>query len=41
MLEGQNETLILEAGIGIKDIKIALNFNFKGVVGCLVTHEHL
>lgn len=34
------DTLIIECGIPIDDIKKALNFNIKNVVGCVVTHEH-
>lgn len=41
LLQAQDgETLILEAGVKILDIKKALNFNFRNVVGCLATHEH-
>lgn len=32
--------LLLECGIPFNSIKKALKFNFKGVQGCLVTHEH-
>lgn len=39
-IEDQGEILLLEAGIKFKDIKKALNYNFKNVVGCLVTHGH-
>lgn len=35
------ETLILDAGIGIRDIKKGLNWNVNDVVGALVTHKHL
>jgi len=42
LLQANNgETLIIEAGISLKDIKKGLDFNLKGVVGCLITHEHL
>lgn len=34
------ETLILDCGIPIKDIKKGLNWNVKGVVGVLCTHQH-
>lgn len=34
------ETLIIECGVHLKEIKKALNFNFSKVAGCLVTHEH-
>lgn len=40
LLEGKDETLILECGIRYKDILKGLDFNLKNVVGCLVTHEH-
>ena len=36
----EGETLIIECGIDIKEIKKALNFNFSKVVGCIITHEH-
>jgi len=36
----EGETLIVECGIDLKEIKKALNFNFSKVAGCLVTHEH-
>ena len=34
------ETLIVECGIDIKEIKKALNFDVGNVVGCLISHEH-
>ena len=34
------EILIIECGIDFKEVKKALNFDLKNVVGCLVTHEH-
>lgn len=34
------ETLILDAGVPIKDIQKGLNWNIRDVVGCVVTHEH-
>lgn len=40
IIEDQGEILILEAGIKIKDIKKALNFDFSNVVGCVVSHCH-
>ncbi len=40
LLECENEILILDCGIGIKDIKIGLNFDLSKVVGCVVTHSH-
>lgn len=35
------ETLILDCGIPIKEIKKGLNWNIKNVVGCIVSHVHL
>lgn len=35
------ETLILDCGIPIKEIKKGLNWNVKGIVGVLCTHKHL
>lgn len=40
IVEDQNQKLIIEAGVHINDIKMNLNFNFKDVVGCIVSHEH-
>jgi phosphoribosyl 1,2-cyclic phosphodiesterase len=40
ILEGEVETLILEAGVQIQKIKQALNFDFSKVVGCTVSHCH-
>ena len=35
------ETIILDCGIGIKEIKKGLDWNIKDVVGVLCTHKHL
>lgn len=35
------ETLILDCGIPIREIKKGLNWNIKDVVGVLCTHQHL
>lgn len=35
------ETLILDCGIPIKEIKKGLNWNITGVVGAICTHKHL
>jgi len=40
LLQGEEETLILECGIPYKDILKGLDFNLSNVVGCLVSHEH-
>lgn len=34
------ETLILDCGIPIKEIKKGLNWNIRSVVGCIVSHAH-
>ena len=34
------ETLILDCGIPIKEIKKGLNWNVRNVVGCIVSHDH-
>lgn len=33
-------TLVIECGVAFMDIKKALQFSIKGIVGCLVTHQH-
>lgn len=40
ILDAGDEALILEAGIGLKDVKKALGFNVRKVAGCCVTHRH-
>lgn len=37
----QNDKLILDAGINFKNVQKELNFNFKGIQGVLITHEHM
>src|SRR5690625_1084075 len=32
--------LLLECGISYRDIQIALDFDTKNIIGCLVSHEH-
>ena len=34
------ETLILDCGVPISEIKKGVNWNIKNVVGCVVTHNH-
>ena len=41
ILEGDKESLIIEAGVSFKEVKRSLNFHLEKVIGCLVTHEHL
>lgn len=40
ILDNGDEALILEAGIRFLDVKKALDFNLRKVVGCLITHQH-
>lgn len=40
ILEGKSQTLLLEAGLPLKDVKEALNFDLTKVVGVLVSHAH-
>lgn len=40
LIQGDNETIILECGIRYKQILEGLDFNLENVIGCLVTHEH-
>ena len=37
----EGETLIIECGVHLKEIKKALNFNIRNVAGVLISHEHL
>lgn len=41
ILKSNKGSLLLECGVGIQDIKKALNFDLSSVNGCLVTHEHM
>lgn len=40
LLENENECLVLEAGLSLKEVKIALNFNISKITAVLVTHGH-
>ena len=40
VLHNDKEALIIEAGVAIKNVKKALDFNVSKIVGCFVTHEH-
>lgn len=40
LIADSGETLILDCGIPIREIKKALNWNIKNVVGVLCTHQH-
>ncbi len=40
ILENESESLIIECGVNILEIKKALEFSFSKVAGCILTHEH-
>lgn len=40
LLENDRECLVLEAGLPLKKVKEALDFNISKIAGLLVTHEH-
>lgn len=40
LLYNEQEVLLIEAGVTIKHIKEALNFDYSKVVGCLCSHVH-
>ena len=40
LLSAESETLILDCGIPIMEIKKGLDFDLSNVVGCVVTHSH-
>lgn len=40
LIKTKKESLILELGIGFKEILKGLKFNLNDVVGCLVSHKH-
>lgn len=40
ILEDDNEALVLDCGVPVKDIKVALDFNISKIVGAVVTHVH-
>lgn len=39
-LEAENEILLLETGCPIKDVKKAIHWKIRKVVGCVVSHQH-
>ena len=40
LLNCDGQKLLLDCGLSVKRIKIGLNFDLSGIVGCLVTHNH-
>lgn len=41
ILENDNEALIIEAGVSFKEVKVALGFNVRKIVGVVASHCHL
>ena len=37
---GNGEVLMLEAGVGFTEVKKALGWSLRGLVGCVVSHRH-
>ena len=40
ILESDTEALIIEAGLPFMEVKKALNFNVRKIVGVVVSHSH-
>lgn len=40
ILESDTEALIIEAGVPLKDVKVALGFNVRKIVGVICSHRH-
>jgi len=40
ILEHDSKILLLECGVGVKEIKKTLGFDFSNVLGCVLSHEH-
>jgi phosphoribosyl 1,2-cyclic phosphodiesterase len=40
ILQNDTEALVIEAGVSVKLVKQAVNFNVRKIVGCLISHEH-
>ncbi len=40
LIESDSQCLIIEAGIRLKELKKALNYDLSKVIGCLITHSH-
>lgn len=41
LLSSETETLILDCGLPIREIKRGLNYDLRRIVGVVVTHSHL
>ena len=40
LLENETECLMIECGIPIKEVKKAMNFKMRKIVGCIASHRH-
>lgn len=40
ILENDTEALIIEAGVPFKDVKVALGFNVRKIIGVITSHSH-
>lgn len=40
LLQNMDETLVLDAGVPFREVKIALGFNVSRISGVIVTHGH-
>ena len=40
ILENDTEALIIEAGVSLREVKIALGFNIRKIAGVVISHSH-
>jgi len=40
ILDNGKEALVIEAGVAFSEVKKAVDFDIKRIVGCLISHEH-
>lgn len=40
ILETEHEALVIEAGVHLKELKKAMNFNLSKIAGVLISHQH-
>ena len=40
LLDNGSQTLVIEAGVRLAEVKKALDFNISRIVGCVISHEH-
>jgi phosphoribosyl 1,2-cyclic phosphodiesterase len=40
LFQNDNEALVIECGVSLKEVKRAVDFNISKIAGALVTHEH-